>query len=113
MADHITIRRAPGTWVVRAAGNVVGESARALELAEGSLPPVIYFPRADIAMPFLERTARKTACPWKGEASHYSIVTGAGTITDAAWSYETPKDAVARIAGHLAFSPEKVTVERL
>jgi uncharacterized protein (DUF427 family) len=113
MTDHITIRKAPGTWVVRAGGAVIGESANALELTEGSLPPVIYFPRGDIAMALLERTARQSVCPWKGEASYYSIVTGGGTLPDAAWSYEAPRDEVARISGHLAFYLDKVTVERL
>ena len=113
MTDHITIRKAPGTWVVRAGGAVLAETREALELTEGSYRPVIYFPRGDIAMALLERSATTSTCPWKGEASYYSIVTGSETITDAAWSYEAPKDGVARIAGHLAFYPDKVTVEQL
>jgi uncharacterized protein (DUF427 family) len=113
MADHITIRKAPGTWVVRAAGAVIGESTHALELSEGDLPPVIYFPRGDIAMALLEPAARRTLCPWKGEAAHYAIVTEGGRIDDAAWSHDRPAEAVARIAGHVAFDPARVTVERL
>jgi uncharacterized protein (DUF427 family) len=113
MADHIRIRQAPGTWVVRAGGAILGESARALELTEGSYPPVIYFPRADIAMAMLDRTARSSTCPWKGEASYYSVVTPEGRMENAVWSYETPKDGVGEIAGHLAFYPDRVTVERL
>ena len=50
MADHITIRPAPGNWTVRAGGAVLGESTNALELQEGDYPPVIYFPRYDIAI---------------------------------------------------------------
>ena len=50
MADHIKTRIAPGTWVVRAAGAVLGETQRAVELSEGSYEPVIYFPREDLAM---------------------------------------------------------------
>jgi uncharacterized protein (DUF427 family) len=113
MADHITIRKAPGTWVVRAADAVLGESMNALELTEGSYPPVIYFPRGDIAMAFLDKSDTVTTCPYKGEASYYSIITGSGAIRDAAWSYETPKAGVAEIAGHLAFYPDKATVERV
>ncbi len=41
MSDHIKIRQAPGTWVVRAGGAVLGESTNALELSEGDYPPVI------------------------------------------------------------------------
>jgi uncharacterized protein (DUF427 family) len=113
MSDHINIRRAAGTWVVRAGDAVLGESRTALELAEGRYPPVIYFPRADIAMALLDRSDRRSTCPWKGEASYYSIVTSAGTIADAAWSYEHPLPAMAQIAGHLAFYPDKVTIERV
>ena len=113
MADHIRIVKAEGKWVVRAGGAVLGETTEALELTEGSYPPVIYFPRTDLAMAFLEKSARTSTCPWKGEASYYGIVTKSGTIADAAWSYERPKPEVDRIAGHIAFYPGKVTVERL
>ena len=113
MSDHIKIRPAGGTWVVRAGGAVLGESRNALELIEGSYPPVIYFPREDIAMAFLDVTDTKTTCPHKGEATYYSIIAKSGAIRDAAWSYEDPKDAVAEIKGHLAFYPEKVAVEEV
>ena len=113
MADHITITKAPGTWVVRAADAVLGETTEALELAEGGYEPVIYFPRGDIAMQFLDKSETTSTCPHKGEASYYSIITGSGAIRDAAWSYETPKAGVAEIAGHLAFYPDKATVERV
>ena len=70
MSDHIKIRQAPGTWVVRAGGAVLGESTNALELSEGDYPPVIYFPRDDLAMAFLEKTEHTSQCPWKGQASY-------------------------------------------
>ena len=113
MADHITIAPAGGTWVVRAGGAVIGESTDALELKEGSYDPVIYFPRADVATAFLDRSDRTTHCPHKGDASYFSIVTKSTTLPDAVWSYEAPKDGVAEIAGHLAFAADGVTVERV
>jgi len=113
MSPTITIRNAPGTWVVRAGGAVIGESHRALELTEGDREPVIYFPRADIAMAFLDASATRTTCPWKGEASYFTIHTKSGKLKDAAWSYEAPKPGVERIAGHLAFYTDRVTVERV
>ena len=113
MPDHIKIRKAVGTWVVRAGGAVLGETAAALELIEGSYPPVIYFPRHDIAMALMDKTATQSSCPWKGQASYYSIVGQTATIKDAAWSYETPKPGMEKIAGHLAFYPERATVEKL
>ena len=114
MADHIKIRETGGTWVVRAGGAVLGESDAALELAEGDYPPVIYFPRDDIAMAFLERTDHASTCPHKGGASYFSIVTKSTVLKNAAWSYETPKDGVAAIKDHLAFyTSDQVTVEEL
>ena len=50
MADHITIRKAEGTWTVRAGGAVLGESQNALELIEDGYPEVIYFPREDLSL---------------------------------------------------------------
>ncbi len=114
MSDHIKIRQVPGTWVVRAGGAVLGESTCALELAEGSYDPVIYFPRDDIAMEFLDPSDKTTTCPYKGEATYFSIVTKSTTLRDSVWSYETPKDDVSEIAGHLAFyTGDLVTVEEV
>jgi uncharacterized protein (DUF427 family) len=112
MAPHIRITPAGGTVTVRANGAVIGESERAVELREGSYPPVIYIPRADMAMALLDKTTRQTTCPHKGKASYYSIVTPAGTLENAVWSYEAPLASAAAIAGHLAFYTDRVTVER-
>ena len=103
MADHITIEKAEGTWTVRAGGAVLAESNNALELREGDYDPVIYFPRDDIAMAFLDKTDKTTHCPHKGDASYYSVVTKSTTLANVAWSYEAPKDGVAAIGDHLAF----------
>lgn len=113
MADHIKITPATGTWVVRAGGAVLGESHAALELVEGSYPPVIYFPRADIAMAFLEKSDTVSTCPWKGQATYYSIMAKSGPIKDAVWSYENPKPGMEAIAGYLAFYTDRVAVEEV
>ena len=113
MADHIKIRPAQGTWVVRAGGAVLGESKNALELTEGDYPPVIYFPRTDLAMAFLEPSDKSSTCPFKGEARYFSIVAKSGPIKDAAWSYEAPNADVSQIAGHIAFYTNKVAVEQV
>jgi len=114
MADHIKIRPAEGTWSVRAGGAVLGESARALELSEGDYPPVIYIPRDDIAMEFLDQTEKSTTCPHKGDATYFSIVTKSTVIENVAWSYEAPKDSVAEIKDHLAFyASDQVWVEKI
>jgi uncharacterized protein (DUF427 family) len=113
MADHIKIRKATGTWVVRAGGAVLAESSNALELSEGDYTPVIYFPQADIAMAFLEKTESSTRCPYKGTASYFTLSTADGDIPDAAWSYEDPMEGVARIKDHIAFYTDRVSVEQL
>lgn len=113
MADHIKIRPATGTWVVRAAGAVLGESRNALELTEGDYPPVIYFPREDLAMAFLEASDATSTCPYKGQATYFTIVAKSGPLKDAAWSYENPKPEVAAIKDHIAFYTTKVAVEEV
>ncbi|MEM6890832.1 MAG: DUF427 domain-containing protein [Pseudomonadota bacterium] len=114
MVKHITIRRAEGTWTVRAGGAVLGESGDALELLEGDYPPVIYFPRGDIATAFLDPTDKSTHCPHKGDASYFSVVTKSTTLENVAWSYEDPVADVARIKEHIAFYTDgDVTVEEI
>ncbi len=114
MADHIKIRKADGTWVVRSGGAVLGESNNALELSEGDMAPVIYFPRADIAMAFLDASDHTTHCPHKGDASYFHLVNKSATLNNAVWSYEDPLEGVAAIKGHLAFHPgDMITVEQL
>lgn len=111
---HITITPATGTWVVRAGGAVLGESSRALELVEGDYPPVIYFPREDIGMAFLDRTDHATSSPHKGEASYYSIMSKSRTYENAVWTYENPEDEVAEIKDYLAFHVQDgVAVEQV
>ena len=113
MADHIKIRPASGTWVIRAAGAVLGESANSLELTEGDYPPVIYFPRSDVSMAFFDQSGTTSSCPYKGSATYFNLEAKSGTWADAAWSYEDPKDSVAQIKGYLAFYTNKVAVEQL
>ncbi len=104
--DHpITVTRSDAHVVVRAAGRVIAETRRALELREASYPPVFYIPRADADMASLQRTDHASYCPYKGEAAYFSIRGGA---ENAVWSYEAPYAAVAEIRDHLAFYPDRV-----
>ncbi len=109
--DHpITIDAAGGHVAVRAGGRTLAESDAALTLREARYPPVCYLPRDAIDMSLLERSATTSHCPYKGEAHYYSLI---GGRADIAWSYEQPHPAVARIAGHLAFYPDRVdAIER-
>lgn len=113
MPTRLDIHPAEGTWVIRAGGAVIGETSRALEVTEGGFPPVLCIPREDIAMPLLDESRARPACPHKGEAQLFSLITGDGTIPDAAWGYEAPANGAAAPAGQLAFHADKVTPERL
>ena len=107
--DHpITVTPNPGRVVVQVAGKVVADSRNALTLREASYPPVQYIPRKDVDMAALQRTDHASYCPYKGDASYYSIPSGGGRTVNAVWTYETPYDAVAAIKDHVAFYPDRV-----
>lgn len=113
MADHIRIRKSDATWVVRTADAVIAETRAALELSEGDYPVVVYFPRDDVAMAFLEKSEKATTCPYKGVATHYSLAVPGETLENAAWSYEAPVKGMEEIADHVAFYTDRVNVEKL
>ncbi|EEE35750.1 conserved domain protein [Rhodobacteraceae bacterium KLH11] len=114
MTNQITIRKAPGKWSVRSGGAILGETNNALELLEGENDPVIYFPRSDIAMAFLDRSDKVIHDPIKGKATHFSIVNRSSVAENAAWSFENPGEAIAQLKDYLAFYPEdSIKVEQL
>lgn len=114
MMNHITIRPTEGTWVIRAGGAVLGESNRTLELTEGDMPGVIFFPREDIAMAFLEPSDYRTINQHIGEATHFTIASKSRSYENAVLSYETPRDEAAPLAGYLAFQVQDgVAVEQV
>lgn len=88
-------------------GMTVADSSRALIMREGSYPPVAYFPREDVRMELFAATDHHTTCPFKGEASYWSV-DGAENV---AWSYESPYDEMAEIKDYVAFYADKVAVE--
>ncbi|QJU59074.1 DUF427 domain-containing protein [Sphingomonas sp. AP4-R1] len=107
--DHpITIEPNPHRIVVRLGGKVIAETTEALTLREASYPAVHYIPRAHVDMAALERTDHGSYCPYKGEASYFSIPAGGARSVNAIWTYEAPYEAVAAIRGHLAFYPDRV-----
>jgi len=107
--DHpITVARNPARVIVTVAGRVIADSRDALTLREATYPPVLYIPRQDADMSQLERTDHATYCPYKGDCAYFSIPMGGVRSVNAVWSYEAPYPAVAEIAGHLAFYPDRV-----
>ena len=113
--DHpITISENPRRVVVRAGGRIVADSRAALTLREASYPPVQYIPREDVDMSVLVRTTHATWCPYKGDCSYFSIPIGGERSRNAAWTYEAPYAAAARIREHVAFYPGRVdSIEEL
>ena len=112
--QHRVATRPAGVRVqVRVGGELIADTADAVAMEEKStsgkvVAPVVYYvPRKDVRMERLERTSHHTYCPFKGEASYFSLK---GGPENAAWSYEQPYDEVEAIRGHLAFYPDKVEV---
>ena len=112
--DHpITITPNPQRVTVTVAGAAIADTAAALTLQEAAYPPVPYIPRADADMTLLTRSDHRSYCPYKGECSYFSIAAAGEAGINAVWSYETPFEAVAAIAGHLAFYPNRVSLTEL
>lgn len=109
--DHpITVEKNPERVVVRVGDQVVADTTAALVLRESTYPAVQYVPLTDVNPAFLKETDTSTYCPFKGDASYYTLVTDEGEHVDAIWTYLEPHPAVAEIAGHVAFYPNKVTI---
>lgn len=106
MGLPIHITPAPGRYRVRVGDLVLGATSSALIVDEAGHGPMLYVPRADMDMALFTPTPHGSTCPWKGQARYFSV---AG-LDNVVWSYETPIDGVAAIAGYLAFYPA-VTVE--
>lgn len=110
-ASHpITVEPAGKHVRVLVGDRVIGESDNALTLQEASYPPVLYVPVDDLDRSLLSTTDTSTYCPFKGEASYYAITTDDVTVDDAGWYYAEPYDAVAAIANHVAFYPDRASV---
>ncbi len=107
--DHpITVTPSHQRVLVRAGGALIADTRDALILQEASYPPVQYIPRKDVDMASLARSKTESYCPYKGDASYFSIPIGGERSLDAIWTYETPYEAVAPIKDYLAFYPNRV-----
>jgi uncharacterized protein (DUF427 family) len=107
--DHpITIARNEKRVRVSFAGKVIADSTRALRLQEASYPAVNYIPREDVDMSALAPTTHASHCPYKGDASYFTISAGGRSAANAVWSYQQPYPAMAAIKDHVAFYPDRV-----
>ena len=108
--DHpITIEPTNARVVVEVSGRIVADTTNALTLRESTYPPVHYIPIADVDESQLAPSDTATYCPYKGDASYYSVA----DVKDAIWTYREPYAAVAQIAGHVAFYADRssITIE--
>jgi len=94
------------------AGTTVADSTATLRVEETGHGPVHYFPEKDVRLDLMHPTQHRTTCPFKGEASYWTIEAPAGgeirRSENAVWGYPTPYDEVAGIAGYYAFYPTRV-----
>jgi len=84
-------------------GETVADSSRTIYLFETGHLPVYYFPRDDVRFDLLEPASHRTHCPYKGDASYYSVVAGGRRADNAVWAYPEPIPAAAGLAAYVAF----------
>ena len=108
-AHHrVSVEPSPKRVRVMFNGKTIVDSLCAALLLETGHMPVYYFPREDVRMDLLEPNTHRTHCPYKGDASYWTLKVGSREQENAAWSYESPFPDVSRIQGWLAFYWEKV-----
>jgi uncharacterized protein (DUF427 family) len=109
--DHpITITPATRRVRVKLGEHVIADTAEALMLQEASYPVVAYLPRKDVEMGFLAKTDRSSHCPYKGDASYFTLHIDGDIRENAVWSYEAPFPAMHQIKDFLAFYPNQVEI---
>jgi uncharacterized protein (DUF427 family) len=109
--DHpIAMTPAKQRWRAQYMGHVIADTNDALILKEADYPPVIYFPRSDVAMEYMSRTDRATHCPYKGDAAYYTLMMDGHFAENAVWTYEQPFEGMEPIEGRLAFYTDRVEV---
>lgn len=107
--DHpIRVDEFPGRVRVSFNGRLIANSANAVKLQEADYPPVYYIPRHDVVWAHFKPSDHSTYCPYKGEASYFTLEVEDRRAENAVWSYESPYPAVSRIGGLVAFYPDRV-----
>lgn len=108
---RISVEPHDGVVTVSLGSTVIASSKRALALHEAGHKPVLYIPFADIYFEHLERTDRRSRCPFKGDASYWMATANGEAVDPAMWAYEAPLSGMEAIAGHGAFYENGLNVE--
>lgn len=107
MSDRIQLETHEGTVRARWGSVVLASTNAALRLKERGLPDRLYVPRTDSRVEHLQRSDRRTHCPFKGDATYYNVVVGGERADDAVWSYEDPIPEMRAIRQHLCFDTSR------
>ena len=111
-ADRITLQSCQNRVRVHAGDTLIADTRQAIELHETDYPVRYYIPRHDIAMDHLTTSATVTHCPYKGDATYFTVTIDSNKkLTDAAWSYEQPLADMQTITGYIAFDDNQVRIE--
>ena len=108
---EVALQPNPAHVRVSCGGVTIADSRGTLLVRETRHDPVVYFPFEDVDFEQLQRTDHETFCPFKGEASYWSILPGGASGENAVWSYEDPFEEVAGLKGYLAFYADRVDWE--
>ena len=101
----------PGRVRAQFNGITIADSQQVIQLNEGHLDPVFYFPRDDVRIDLLEGTDHHSYCPFRGEASYWSLKAGGKTGQNIAWSYQRPFEEAREISGHMAFYRDRIQLQ--
>ena len=100
---HLTLEPCTKRVRVEYGGECIVDSDRVLVMHETRLAPVYYFPRDDVRMDLMEKTTHRTHCPFKGNASYWTLKAGGKAAKNVAWGYEEPYEEAGGVRDYIAF----------